>query len=517
MAQNRKPTRLTIDLSTVVNNAAASIKKARSEYDSKLELEFQRAIADGMSYDDQVKFRQNQITELNASSFASPSMELPLQKSITDTKKLARFQKYRDKYEGTIGDISAGIGHNEAQLNFLNDSLSSTTDPQLRSEIIDNIQTTRKNIETDRQTLLNNRVTYATQDGTRKVLEDAISTTASAKMQANLNGNTDEVETRSAQLLALKGQLETVKANDAISNWRVTSTSRGTSPQEKLDFINGMMQTVDPTVPVRIGGKSYNNAQEFWVEKRTGFLEGTDQTFGNYFDELKGKLNDRVKSDTLKFGAPVQDSLDFVQNSLNDAAKKPGVANFADRLDPLRADILIPAVKAVTDKMSDDASTNFDYISGQRQIENLGKRYGVDVTPSLTTLSNRALNDLRAAVNQGQLTEAQALAMNPQVEPVLTKIDPSVTPKIEPQPKKNPNVLKQLPTKESVFPSVVQPMRTVPNFPVDPNQTNKPPLTGMNPPKLVEIKRTNNETGRVETSQVYEGDVAHWKTQGWNS
>lgn len=517
MALNRKPTRLTIDLSTVVQNAASSVREARSEFEAKQELEFQKAIADGMSYEDQIKFRQKQVQELKESPFYSVGQEKNLETSVTETKKLARFKRYRDKYDNTIGDIASGIRNNEEQLMFLNDMLSQETDPALRSEIIGNIAATRKNLKTDRDALIENRVNFAKTDGTRKVLEDAISKVVSAKYEANVNGNTAESELRDSQLLALKGQLETVKVNDAISSWRVTDSTRGTGASERLDFINAMAQTADLNVPVRIGNKQYNNAQEFWMEKRTGYISGADDTFGDFFSGLRDEVNRKLNSDSLTFGAPVQSTLDFVQAKLNQAAKTPGVEAFVDRLDAVRAEVLTPAVSALVAKISDTASTNFDYIAGQREIENISKRYGVDVTSALTTLSNRSINDLRAAVGQGQLSEAEALSMTPQIEPVIPKVEATAAKKEEPAPAPFPINITPQPTPKSTFPETEQPKEPIPPMVVEPNQPNKPPLTGANPPTLVTIRRKNATTGQEETNQVYESDVEHWKTQGWSN
>jgi hypothetical protein len=131
-------------------------------------------------------------------------------------------------------------------------------------------------------------------------------------------------------------------------------------------------------------------------------------------------------------------------------------------------------------------------------------------------LAARAANDLTMAMNSGSVTREDALRMAPQVDPALPKIDPEKQKNGEPRKSPFGINIEPTPTAKSVFPETEQPQERPGPMVVEPNQPNNPPLTGANPPTLVTIKRKNAITGADETNQVYESDVEHWKTQGWN-
>lgn len=509
MAINRRPTRLTIDLGTVVSNSKNAIAKARAEHESKLELEFQRAIADGMSYDDQVKFRQRQLAELSASPLKSTALELYLQKSITDTKKLARLYKFRDKYEASIAELSAGIGSAERSLSFLQEQLASTTDTTLRNEILNEITATKATIKKEKDTMLSNRFVAAQNDGTRKQLESMISDIAGARYEASINGNQLETELRDQQLRTLKGQLESVKIGDAMNNFSITSKTRGTGARDKVSFINAMMQTAPLDSPVRIGDRTYNSAQEFWALQRTGYLSGQSDAFGSFFDDVKNEVNEIVAADEGISGFPRVETLERINSTLNDFAKQPGVDAFSDRFNALRAEVFTPAFSRTATRIAEVEAENFDYKKAEQRISQLGQRFGIDVTSHLTSLARQATNDLMYAANTGQISPSEALNLAPNVPYKEVEVPQGVSPVVAPKPVEDINIQKQRPSKESVFPDVSQPKRPVPPMFVEPGQSTVPPMTGVNPPKLVEITR-GQDKGRV-----YDTDVEHWKAQGW--
>src|SRR3989344_8618289 len=95
-------TKFSIDLRGVVDNSITAVKSIRKSEQARKEAEFQRAIANGLSYESQLSLREKQLKEERDSSFSDPEYIFSLEGSISDTKKLNRFNKYRTKYTTTF-------------------------------------------------------------------------------------------------------------------------------------------------------------------------------------------------------------------------------------------------------------------------------------------------------------------------------------------------------------------------------------------------------------------------------
>src|SRR3990167_4353947 len=140
--------KFSVDLGAVVDNSIASVKAIRKSEQARKEAEFQRAIANGISYEEQLLLRENWLAEERKSSFSDPEYINTLEKSISDTKKLNRFNKYRTKYATTLGDLSAGKINEEQYLSALQNQLSVIDDPDLRLEIQTDVTAAEKSLKT---------------------------------------------------------------------------------------------------------------------------------------------------------------------------------------------------------------------------------------------------------------------------------------------------------------------------------------------------------------------------------
>ena len=87
-------TKFSVDLSGVVENSIIAVRNIRKNEQARKEAEFQRAIANGLSYEAQISMREAQLEEEKKSSLFDADYSGTLEKSITDTKKLNRFNRY---------------------------------------------------------------------------------------------------------------------------------------------------------------------------------------------------------------------------------------------------------------------------------------------------------------------------------------------------------------------------------------------------------------------------------------
>ena len=332
LAQN-----FSIDIGAVVNGAIRAVKTVRRSAQAKREAEFQRAIADGLSYAEQLKLREKWLKEENDSSFPDEEYIASLEKTITETKKLNRFQKYREKYVQTLNELNAGIINERQYLKELETQLQGIDDPELRLEINGDISEAHKAVKNYNDTILKNQVVVAQKDGTVGILKEAISRVKAARADALLSDNEDEVTAYDETLIALDSQLNNVRVEDAITRFQTKSATLGVSPVEKLDFINTQIQGANQEISFRFGDKTYRSAQEFWNLQRDQYLAGnSDILGGNFFEELNVFTDGQIAVDNAKFGYTTKQALDSALNQYNLLAGRPEMAPFLINLENSR-------------------------------------------------------------------------------------------------------------------------------------------------------------------------------------
>lgn len=331
----------------MVSNSVKIIKSIRRSRQAKKEADFQRSVADGLSYPDQLKLREQWLKEEKESGFPDAEYIATLEKSVADTKKLNRFNKYRSKYTETLQDLTTGkINHSE-YLDTLKNQLENVTDPELRLEIQGDILDATKELKRYDQAILSNKVALADKDGTVEVIEEAISRVTAARASAAINENEEETLAYDETLNALNSRLNTVKIEDKISNFQVKSATLGVSPVEKLDFINGQIQSADETNPFRVGDKTYNSAKEYWNLQRDQYLAGQSEILGgNFFEELNVYTDGQIAKDNAKFGYTTQQALDDVQNQYNQLSGRAEMTPFLATLEGTRTSSMNGAVMA---------------------------------------------------------------------------------------------------------------------------------------------------------------------------
>src|SRR3990167_2331977 len=120
---------LSFDVSALVTASVQNVKEVKRAQAAKVEADFQRAIAGGeMSYEAQLKFREQQLADEEKSSIKDDDLISSLKKSIDSTKKLSRFEKIRTKYKNSLDDYVTGRGSIDAHIKILEDTLATEQD-----------------------------------------------------------------------------------------------------------------------------------------------------------------------------------------------------------------------------------------------------------------------------------------------------------------------------------------------------------------------------------------------------
>src|SRR3990167_4643301 len=391
-------TKFSIDLGTVVENSITKVKAVRKSEQARKEAEFQRAIANGLSYEQQIDMREKQLETEKKSPFFEADYVLTLEKSIADTKKLNRFNKYRTRYAESLGELSSGKINEQEYLSILENQLVNIDDLELRLEIQGDVTAARGKLKTYNDTILSNQVKKAKYDGTKNALNDIISRINIARAEASISDNQDEVTAYDETLSALNSQLSTVSIQDSITDFQVKSSTRGVSPMEKINYINSEIQKANSNIPIKIGDSTYASAQQFWSLERDNYLAGTSKVFGNFFDELKTNTNDNIDVTTAKFGYPTQTVLDETFQTFSDLRSRPEMTPFLNRLDIAQATVMTKAVDTLAKTINAVGTNNLTFQEADIQLQNISTKYGVDVSGYRLQLDEQLRNLARGNV-----------------------------------------------------------------------------------------------------------------------
>ena len=470
-------TKFSVDLGEVVANSLSSVKAIRKSEQIRKEAEFQRAISNGLSHDAQVAMREAQLEKEKQSSVPDTDYITNLEKSITDTKKLNRFNKYRTRYAENLGELSSGKINEEQYLSVLKSQLNGIDDPDLRLEIQNDIVTGESNVKKYRDTILGNQVKKAKYDGTKDALNEAISRVNVARAEALINNNEDEVTAYDETLSALNSQLSSTKIQDSITDFQVGSSTRGTNPVEKLNYINNQIQSADVNNPIKIGDRTFTSAQQFWTLERDNFLSGNSQVFGNFFEELNKHVKNTIDTAAVRFGYPTQNVLDDAFATFNELRSKPEINPFVSRLDITQATVMSEAVDKLAKTINDVATNNLTFKQADSQLQNIGTKYGIDVSSYRLDLQNRSLQI--AKPEEGLVPEVDLkLPKVGEAPPVVTPVTPPVSTPTPPVIPPTTPVLVVPPAEKPVVPGVVPPA-VVP--PVIPAPISTPPIIEQTP------------------------------------
>lgn len=407
-----------INLGVVVRSSLEAVQTVRRQEQARKEAEFQRAIADGLSYEEQIALREKQLSEAKT-GFIDEAYVGKLEESIASTKKLQRFNNYRTKYAATLGELSGGKINEEQYRDKLVTMLNGVSDPELRLEIQNDIAAAEGKVKLYNDTILDNQVKKAKYDGTQKALKDAISKVKAARSEAALNDNEDEVTAYDETLSALNSQYSTVRIQDSLTDFQVKSSTRGTNPVEKLDYINEQLRKSDANTAIKIGDRTYESAAQFWTLERDSYLSGSSQIFGNFFNELENEAKNVVGANAAKFGYPTQVVLDSTIATFNDLKSRPEVAPFASKLDITQAVVMSDAVDKLAKKINDVGTNNLTFKEADQQLQIAGAKYGIDVSGYRLQLDE----NLRNLARGGIIDEGEATAMAPDVSVPLPTVD----------------------------------------------------------------------------------------------
>lgn len=499
-------TRITIDLGGRVNAELRAFSAVRSRERAANEARFYELVADqGLSYADQLDIRQDMLArELDK---ASPDNEYisNLRKNIAEIRKLRRFEEIREDYLDSYDQLIAGKKNLREHQDFLESQLEDTTDPELRTELRQELSRIREQVTQEEVNTLKNRITVAEKDGTVSTLKDIIKDVKKRRGFAKSNGNDEEVSMWDISLTSLNQQLGQVEIANKVHDINFNIERNGMGAMEKLDELNNNIADADDGAPVTINGTNYTSAKDFWTQTRNAYLSGQGSVlgFGNFFSEIEGEV--KAKVDTVgavnSFGMVPLSTLDAIANDYKELSTREEFEPFAEKLQQSQIAALSYGTGAAATAVTESAVQTLQAQSGINLLSFFESRFGVNLTAQKFDLGNKVLaagGQLESKA-QNAATIDQVGGQSPQDIPGQTPIDifgraTDPTQQNEPQ---------QTQPQQNV-PTNQQPQTTVKNEP--PKAQTTQPETPSTPP-------TNN-LPQLGSSQGFNSIVDFLSSQG---
>lgn len=437
MAKTLDRSTLSIDLRSVVSGAVTAVRAVRRSETARKQSEFQKAVADGLSYEDQVTFLQKlQAEEKELGTIGDSDFVKSLDKDISDTKKLVRFSKFRSKYQSSLSLLAAGKTTADQQLAMLEDQLSMTTDPDLKLEIMGDITDTQVALKKYNDTIVTNQISRAQKDGSQALINDVMSTVRSKRASAAIDGNEEEVSYYDLQLTALTSQLSQTQIVDSLNDATVRTLTRGLKATEKLDMLNQKIEGSDGSAPVTISNVRYNSAKEYWQTVQGSYLAGAGSgVFSDFFGELSTQTKDYLNTASARDGYATEPTLASINSTYTQLATRPEMTLYQDRLTNTKTASMFDAVAKTAGKILDSA-TSGNFSAADNALVSLGKTYGIDVTAYRTDLAATIAQQKNANLaTPSDVSTAEKIITEAGVVPTIT--DPT-KPNETPKPNESP-------------------------------------------------------------------------------
>jgi hypothetical protein len=416
-----------VNIGAVVDNSISAVQAIRRMRYVEMETLFQQQVAEGLSYDGQIAFLENQLKTERETSFQSPDLIGELEKRIADTKRLKRFNNYRTKYQDILQELKAGKANAKEQLSQLKGLLNSAgDDAELRLEIEGDITTMEQQVKEADDAMVQNQLKRAQYDGTEKVLSEAIALVKDKRSKALFEGLDDEASAYDTWLTVLNKQLNETRIVNTINDIDVKANTKGLTARGKLDELNAEIRKADRNTPIVIDGVTYNSTQEYWTNTRDAYLAGTGSgLFSDFFREIDGEYTERINAAVKRDGLVTTVVFDRIHSEFADLKNRTELQPHLERVQNYEALIQGTALESTANSIIDRVSITGDYRGADQALQMYQNKYGANADAYRLRLSGQAEQQVAAIVSaSGGAITPDAARAELGVSSILTPSDP---------------------------------------------------------------------------------------------
>jgi len=386
-------------LGSSIQRSISSIRSVvRNQWVAKQNELFSLTESEGVSYAEQIKFMKQWLGEMKTAPFSDKDMIAQVKKDIASTKKLQKWQGYRDKYYVSYDALKTGKASWDQHIDFLENELETTQDPSLRDDIQAKLSTARAGSRNSYNNMIDNRVVLAQTDKSRVALSEAIEIVQSERRESMLGGDEERLSVLDIKLQLLQNDLNAVDVEDAlhlIDNLGLD----GKSPIEKLNVLRDRFVGATDTGSFVYNNTRYSSQKEFWKATMGDYVVGS---FGS---ELKEYYNKKNTNYLREFGTKDSNSLpeSLLMNDVKDMdtlINDPVLADYNVSIVNAAQGVKIDSVGAYLNDVSDTMTREQTTLAGTDYLTKLGKAEilsGLNLEKERSTVSASLGQDVLAA------------------------------------------------------------------------------------------------------------------------
>lgn len=391
------------DIGSSVSGRIQAIQKARSAKRLSDEARFLRTVSEtGMSYDDQLSYREGQLSAERGASAPNQDFINELTKDIASLRTLAAQDRFSKEYADSFDEVTGGRKSLESHVAFLEDRLAKTTNPQLASDIRQKLSQARADLRSSDDTVLENFITYATNSKQVDILDQAITRTASERAKALASGDDDYASVLQLKEQSLRQARSTAEIEFKTNQLKMNSV-KNPHPVRTLDFFTKNVADASDSGPVIIDGKRYDSERDYWTQSRASYVAD-----GQFFSDLKdyyGKwINNALEKNPELVGSVLMQSKD----TFGTLATRPELAGFEVGLQDALVNTVGKGVRELAKSIIDNANTTYDFQGAADRLADLSKQTGIDLSAESNALIRNTAN-VRADSYQAVIDKANEL------------------------------------------------------------------------------------------------------------
>lgn len=395
------------NLGEFISSQLTLLAQNRTRKNLEDEQKFNKAVMeDNLTLDQQLEYRKDQLKKVEA---LDKDEKLRIKKEISSLTDRIEQQKFNDDYLAQLIDLNAGVQSIETTINWLNDTLSRTTDLTIKNSIKDNISQLQSKLYEQRRNVLQSNTTYASESQDEKIIGNQITNINNARVEALKSGNDDYVALLDLQLQTLNKAKAESTINKTLMNFSV-STMTGNSATALLNEFNKQLESVDDTIPVTIGGTRYDSAKSFWELKRSEYLN--DRSDNGFFTRYQAELNDKITYKSTK-NILNNDTFKDVDNWYSTLKDRPELASYSERIDQDKQKSLSSTADLRSSSILNEFAIKLDANKALNELAYIQDTYGVDQSLNYQKIVTSAAKEKQEQVSQILSTMSSIMSANP--------------------------------------------------------------------------------------------------------
>lgn len=411
MAAERKPTTF-INLGKVLQERLTNYRTVVNKIRTEEENRFQRAIYDNsLDVGAQARFREDQLKKEEGRLYPDPEYISTIKSSISDLKKRNRWKVWQDGFKESFQGFELGRKTLEQHLTYLEETMRTTDDTEIKDNIKGQIHDTQKAIKERFWELTTTQIELKRRDGTAKALEDGIKFAEEGIARGALEKDELKQETMRSTLLVLRRELTQTKLVNEEMEINLKQYGGGGVDVKKDWLRNKLVSSSTTLEPTVIDGKSYSSERAYWQDRMNGFIDDfieqkqnkykNDIAFNyNQFGELKNDIVSKIKTETDGYladpvFAPYADKLNLFKQNIQSQVINQKMTELSKKLE------LTNVRKGITDvKLEvDDLQKQFPEISLSPYYHQLNMSYAKKQEQLLQKWVEKGETELNALTN----------------------------------------------------------------------------------------------------------------------